>query len=176
MKILKRIGLVICIAVPSTSFAADWYIGLGIGQSYIDQPIFGETGNGFKIFGGANLNQYFALEASYVDIGYPTEDFFGLQTEYTGSQLNGWAKGILPVSKKFDLFAKVGIVNWSLDKTTTSFGLPSQTTSSSGTDLGWGLGAAYNFSNMWSAQLEYEGANVGDGSATFWSISGVYHF
>jgi opacity protein-like surface antigen len=176
MKILKRIGLVICITLPSTSFATDWYLGVGIGTSDVSQAGFGATDNSYKVFGGARLNQYFALEVSYLDIGNPQENFFGFESEYTGSEFIGWAKGILPLGKKFDLFGKAGIVSWSYEETRTDFGLPPQTTSSSGTDLGWGLGAGYNFTKNWAIQLEYEGSNVDEGSITFWYLSGVYYF
>ena len=162
----------------SSGFAAEKYAGFAIGQSVIHQALFGESGNGYKIFGGARLHKNYAIEAAYIDLGNPKQDFFGLRDEYSVWELGVWVKGFLPVgkSKTTELFAKGGIVYWDLEGTNTFFGLQSTKVSETGTDFGWGLGVIFNKWDKFSLQLEYEQTEVIDDRAALWSVAGIYRF
>lgn len=109
-----------------------WYAGAQVGQSTseIDAERIGRNllGNGFtsatfrnnerdsgyKLFGGYQFNQNFALEAGYFDLG----KFGFTATTLPPGALHGNIKikglsldvlGILPISKRFSAFGRVGV-------------------------------------------------------------------
>lgn len=175
---MKKIlsSLFILLANLSTVIAADGYLGAGLGQSEVRQALFGEYGDGFKIFGGARYNQNLAAEIAYQDFGNPSENLFGVETEYEAWAVALWLKGIWPATSKIDLLGKAGLAYWEVDKTTTVFGFPPSTTSASGTDFAWGVGVSFNYWDKLSIQLEYEDINADIDTITLWSISAVYQF
>lgn len=168
--------LAFSLSIPARAYAVDGYVGLGIGQSEINQGVFGEYGDGYKIFGGVRLHPNLALEAAYLDYGKPKENLFGVETEYEATAVAAWAKGLWPVTQKIDLLGKLGLASWNVKKTTTIFGSPPSTTKSDGTNFTWGIGAAFNYWDSFSIQAEYEDVVAGDDTMTLWSISGLYRF
>lgn len=120
-----------------------WYAGAGIGQSRAaiddERIVRSLTANGesiappfytedertraFKLFVGRQLNQYFALEAGYFDLGKfdfsaPTSNngFLRGETGFRGVNLD--LVGQLPVTERFSLLGRVGA---QYAKTTTNF-------------------------------------------------------
>jgi OOP family OmpA-OmpF porin len=109
-----------------------WYLGAGIGQSRanIDDARLirsltangatlgsfttDERGRGYKLFAGKQLNQYFAIEGGYFDLGK-----FSFNSTTSGNGvLNGEAGfrganldlvGQLPLSQRFSLLGRVGM-------------------------------------------------------------------
>jgi OOP family OmpA-OmpF porin len=123
------------LAAIAGSFAmaddSNWYVGGNVGQSRariddtrvvdglleagIDTTALKDDNRhfGFKAFGGYQFNRYFALEAGYFDLGkfgytattVPPAGMTGL------SKINGGnvdAVGILPLSGRFSVFARIG--------------------------------------------------------------------
>lgn len=176
MKVKFSLILLVTLLVISRAYAIDGYIGFGLGQSEINQGFFGEYGNGFKGFGGVRAHPNLAIEGAYLDFGNPSENLFGVETEYEAWALAAWAKGLWPVSKNIELFGKAGLAYWEVDRTTTIFGSTPSKTSSDGTDFAWGAGAAFNYWEKFSIQLEYEDINAEIDTITLWSISAVYTF
>ena len=167
----------------SSGFATEKYAGFAIGSSIVGMSIFGDSGNGYKIFGGARLHKNYAIEAAYIDLGNPTGDLFGLKTEYDMWELGMWVKGFLPVgkSKTTELFAKGGLVHWDIETTTSLSFISSSTSTASGTgnNFGWGLGVIFNKWDKYSLQLEYEHTMVDfqeSKGAGLLSIAVVYTF
>jgi opacity protein-like surface antigen len=180
MRVLSTLALsvsfIVIFLISPATFAADKYIGVGIGISEIEDSGFDSISGGFKFFGGARIHQHFAIEAAYMNFGKPEEDFFGIKGEYDLWELGAWAKGILPVHPQFEVFAKAGLVHWELDATRTLFGFAPVSISAAGHDFSWGLGAAFNASAKISIQLEYDQADVDVDKATLWTAAGVFHF
>ena len=160
----------------SPVYAAGGYLGLGLGQAEIRQGFFGEYGDGYKIFGGVRLHHHLAIEAAYLDFGHPSENLFGVQTKYTSSAFGLWAKGLWPVKRTINLYAKAGLAHWKIDKTTTVFGSSPSKTSTSGSNFAWGAGVAFNSWKRFSLQLEYEDINSDLDTITLWSVAGIYRF
>ena len=182
-----------------------WYIGAGVGQSRatIDEPRLraslaanGETVTGFtkdqrdtgyKLFVGRQLNQYFAVEAGYFDLGK-----FDFQSSTSGNGvLNGQAGfrgvnldllGQLPLSQRLSLLGRVGM---HYTKTSTEFSgnrlLGSTNTHASERKLNakLGLGLEYKFSEALALRGEVERYRLNDavgnrGDADLYSVSLVY--
>ncbi len=182
-----------------------WYIGAGVGQSRatIDEPRLraslaanGETVTGFskdqrdtgyKLFVGRQLNQYFAMEAGYFDLGK-----FDFKSTTSGNGvLNGQAAfrgvnldllGQLPLSQRLSLLGRVGM---HYTKTNTEFSgnrlLGSTNTHASERKLNakLGLGLEYKFSEALALRGEVERYRLNDavgnrGDADLYSVSLVY--
>ena len=182
-----------------------WYIGAGVGQSRatIDEPRLraslaanGETVTGFskdqrdtgyKLFVGRQLNQYFAVEAGYFDLGK-----FDFKSTTSGNGvLNGQAAfrgvnldllGQLPLSQRLSLLGRVGM---HYTKTNTEFSgnrlLGSTNTHASERKLNakLGLGLEYKFSEALALRGEVERYRLNDavgnrGDADLYSVSLVY--
>jgi opacity protein-like surface antigen len=168
--------LMFTLIIPARAFAADGYVGLGIGQSEINQGLFGEYGDAFKIVGGVRLHPNLALEVDYIDYGKPKQNLFGVDVEYEATAVAAWAKGFWPVTQKIDLLGKLGLGAWRVKETATIFGSPPQTTTSNGTNFAWGVGAAFNYWDRLSVQVEYEDVNADIDTMTLWSVSALYRF
>lgn len=156
--------------------AADGYLGVGLGQSEINQGLFGEYGNAYKVFAGARVHQNLVIEVAYIDFGNPSENLFGITKEYDAWAIGTWAKGIWPITTKFELFGKAGWAYWEIEEKTTIFGQQQPTHSSSGNDFTWGIGVAFSQWEKFSMQLEYEDFNTSLDTVTLWSISALYGF
>lgn len=169
-------GSLFCLVAVSPLYAAEGYVGGGLGQSEIRQGLFGEYGNAFKVFGGLRLHPNLAIELAYLDFGNPSENLFGIETQYEAWATAAWAKAIWPATAKIDLIGKAGLAYSKIDKTTTVFGSPPSKTSSSGTNFTWGVGASFNYWKKFSVQAEYEDINSDLDTITLWSISAVYTF
>ncbi|MBB5608349.1 MULTISPECIES: OmpA family protein [unclassified Janthinobacterium] len=182
-----------------------WYIGAGVGQSRatIDEPRLraslaanGESVTGFskdqrdtgyKLFVGRQLNQYFAVEAGYFDLGK-----FDFKSTTSGNGvLNGEAGfrgvnldllGQLPLSQRLSLLGRVGM---HYTKTNTEFSgnrlLGSANTQASERKLNakLGLGLEYKFSEALALRGEVERYRLNDavgnrGDADLYSVSLVY--
>lgn len=107
-----------------------WYLGAGVGQGrYDDYALFDDgsftsdntddTGTALRVFGGVDIGEYFALEATYADFGEATSR---AQSDGSGGAWNAGpqaakiaAKGYdfslvgrLPLTEAWSVFAKVG--------------------------------------------------------------------
>lgn len=176
MKDFRSMLFAILLAGPLGAHAADAYLGFGIGQGYVDQNLFGESDTAYKVFGGVQLHPNFAVEAAYMDLGQPVEDFFGLRQEYDVWAVALWGKGIWPVTERIDLFGKLGFAHWEYDETTRLGSLPPSTTSESANDFGWGIGIGFDVGEKWQIPLEYEQISGDIDKAGLFSISAIYKF
>jgi OOP family OmpA-OmpF porin len=182
-----------------------WYIGAGVGQSRasIDDARLirsltangatlgsfttDERGRGYKVFAGKQLNQYFAIEGGYFDLGK-----FSFNSTTSGNGvLNGEAGfrganldlvGQLPLSQRFSLLGRVGM-NYA--KTSTHFtgnrlaAVTDPNPSERKLGAKAGLGLEYKFSEALAVRAEVERYRINDavgnrGDVDLASVSLVY--
>lgn len=177
----------------STAFAANagWYIGAsGGGTKAKDAPSASEvdaelallgftsrssvddTDTGWKIFGGYKFNPNFAIEGNYADLGELSIKSIvtapSSATINTSWEAKTWALsavGIVPLAYKFDIFGKVGFQYWDVDYKRSAPARASE--SDNGTDLTYGIGADYNFTDRFALRAEWElYQNIGDSNKT----------
>ena len=216
MKISKALigsSLLIALAAPACAQTQGWYIGGGIGQSKANNaggcsdlsgvfdPGFSCTSNdtstGWRLFAGYQLNDHFALEGGYVDLG----DFkisangtvlLNPATASGSDKASGFSfdvVGTLPINEQFGLLGRIGVFAWTLDASATatrSGGIPNPTVSVSdkptGTSLDFGVGVKYDFYKDLGVRAEYQrfqsvgNDNTGKSDIDLISASLVYRF
>jgi hypothetical protein len=150
---------------------AGFYVGGGVGQFNID--IDGVDGideaverlddddTAWQAFVGWRFNQYISLQAAYVDLGRPQDDFStaGSSGNYQ-AELSGFAPaviGTLPLGP-VELSAKLGYYFYDLKIRANIDDLGGNVFQSddSGEDLMYGVGVGLTFFDHLHAKLEYE--------------------
>jgi OOP family OmpA-OmpF porin len=201
MKTNLKLSFAIALAFSASSaFAADdtfvnpdWansavYIGgsVGQGRSHLDDVnvVNTLTGNaplarysddqrdrGFKLFVGKQLNQYFAIEGGYFDLGsYRFDALTTANRAVTGDTklrgLNVDVVGQLPLSERFSILGRVGAqyTRTKTDYNGAAITVPGNRYSSD-TSFGpkVGLGLEYKFSEALAARVEMERNRINSG-------------
>ncbi|TWI01860.1 opacity protein-like surface antigen [Luteimonas cucumeris] len=160
-KMLSRALLVIVLgAAVFGAQAADepgFYLGAGVGQSFVDEAAYDDEDTAFSAFGGYQFNRYFGIEAGYADFGKLQASGAGRALEANAAYLT--AVGTVPFTEQFSGYAKAGFQRWDLDNA-----IPSLTRSSddSGSDPTYGLGLQYRFNDKVALRGEYSRFEVED--------------
>lgn len=124
---------------------AQGYIGGSIGQSdYEDE----ETDTGFKIYGGYKVNQNFAIEGGYTDLGKISDG----SASFSVDGLEIAAVGMLPVNPQFDVFGKVGLFLANTEASVAGLG----SVDDDSNDIFFGLGVAYQVNQQVSIRGTYD--------------------
>lgn len=129
-------------------FSKGYYVGGAIGQSEASTYCNGESGcedsdTAWKIFGGYKLLEKVSIEGAYLNLGDIRKD--GQNSDVTG--FGGYAVGSLPVTEKFDAFAKIGGVYWKSNNTDGD---------EKGFGLSYGLGAKMTLNETTKLRAEWE--------------------
>jgi OOP family OmpA-OmpF porin len=122
---------------------------------------FDSSDTGYKLYGGFTFIKFFALEASYLDLG-SSEDEISVGTDAT-IDTTGWdvyAVGILPIGKHFEIFGKAGIIVW--DAEVAYSGLIKSESDESGSDPAYGAGIAFVFGEHFAVRAEYQRFDISD--------------
>lgn len=152
-----------------------------------------DTDTGWKLFGGYMFNRNLAVEASYADLGELNIDsritapFTGnLETTWEAWSLAVSAVGIWPLAYNFDIFGKAGLHYWDAELKATATaggGVGTGSDDDNGTDVLYGIGAAYNLTDQFALRAEWERyTNIGDDNSTgesdvdMWSAGVQYSF
>lgn len=171
-------GLVF-LAASSACNAADFYVGGSFGQSEVEDysdyasnyddgsftaADFDDSDTALRLFVGADLNPNVAVELGYVDLGEASTDatsdgccFYApgpVSHSLTADGIDLSILGKVPVGESGALGARLGLLKWDgEEKLSDSTG--SLSGSDDGTDLFFGLGGQYNFSEQVGLRGEY---------------------
>ena len=158
--------------LAGTARAAEdgFYIGAAYGETQTQHKIglsnvYDDEDSSYKLIGGWRPFDWFALEASYYDLGEvtlerPVPDLSPFRLEQDGYNLFGV---FLIELASFDLFAKAGVVQSSADLTTGTIAGPTSSVDHD-TDFGWGEGAQVRFRKL-ALRLEYERFEISNGDS-----------
>jgi OOP family OmpA-OmpF porin len=117
--------------------------------------------NGWKIFGGYQVNKNFAVEATYIDwgaikgsgrVGTIPVNVSGDATSFGVA-----AVGILPLNERFSVFGKAGILMTDTSVSAQA-GAGSASEDDSSTELHIGVGALFNVTERFAIRAEWERA------------------
>lgn len=205
MKIIKislslLLSFILTIAyIPIYAAPGSVYVGAGYGTTSADTGVtaitatLDEDDSGFKLFVGRKMDKYFAIEGFYADFGeasltgntgdtFIIDGFvfaFGIDnaaiiSEATAIGFNGLFS--LPITDKFSVFGKLGLIRWDYEITASGSGVPSQTTSDDGTDSFFGFGASYKINDDWSIRGDYDLYEIDDGDVDMLSLNIIKSF
>ena len=184
---------------------SNWYGGLNIGQTHEsinDGAIAtGEMGggltsltdddrdNGYKLFAGYQLNDNFALEAGYFDLGQfgsrAVKDQEGsLKTRAKTRGFNIDLVGSLPLTEKLSAFARAGAHYYEAKdrfQGGEGFVVSDQHRRERDVDMKWGGGLQYDFTQKFAMRLEAERYAINDvignnGKISMYSLGALYRF
>lgn len=150
---LRKLGLamLLILAAATPSFAG-FYVGASYGNTTIevDEPGFSFDADdpSWKVFGGYRFLKFVGVEASYVELGSPSDGSVTIESK-------GWdafGVGMLPLGP-FGLFAKIGVITTDTDITSLA--------EESSTDPAYGVGAEFSFLKI-AIRAEYERFDIED--------------
>ena len=197
----SRLGWIVLALVFSTQIhASDYtgYVGLSLGSTEVNfknvQTAAGATldteDSAFKIFGGVNLHENFALEGSYIDFGEAVLTMpFGSVLTVNGVSvvsigatgvakstadalaLAGVVKGDVGIA---EFFFKGGMHRWESEFTSNFSNVANSSTD--GFDLFFGLGTNIEVSDAFAIRLEYENYTLEDDDIDVMTLGGIYRF
>lgn len=119
--ILKTVVVLTAAILPGLAAAeGHWLFGGAIGAASIDEDVdgfrFDSDSTSFRIYGGYEFNDYFALEAGYMDLGSFNEQVDqGGNIVPVSADADGFtfaARGSFPVGEKFSLHGTIGSFFW----------------------------------------------------------------
>jgi opacity protein-like surface antigen len=153
-----RILILLMILMIATGIQAqDFYLGAGIGNSFIATEIdvvqeeakkLDENATGYKFFAGLTTPTIIGVEGGYRNFGTLTFSEYEFETKMTGWDV--YAMGRFEILAIVDVFAKAGAVFWKTESI-----LLESTIDKSGTDFAWGLGAGVHLGPI-GVRLEWE--------------------
>lgn len=166
-----------------------FYVGAGYGGSRTGEGCLGAcdvTDHSWNLTVGYQFNRHFAIEGGYADFGESTVSgtLVGVpatvRAETTALELVG--VGLLPLTDKFSLYAKLGVFRFDTDS------IASGAFTGSFSDKGFGFTAAaglqYSFWKNFAARVEWQSySDVGTGVPGFekddivvWRVGARYKF
>jgi outer membrane protein with beta-barrel domain len=165
---MRKLGLamVLLLAAATPSFAG-FYAGASIGNTtvQVDEPSFSfdADDSSWKAFAGFRFLKFVGVEASYVELGSPSDGSVTIESK-------GWdafGVGLLPLGP-FALFAKVGVMTTDTEITSLS--------DESSTDPAYGVGAEFGFSKI-AIRAEYERFDIEDTDEVYMiSVGAAFRF
>ncbi len=172
----KLIGpILVTLGMTSTALAQNgFYAGASIGQATIDGcdglTKCDDEDTGWKVFGGWEFNRNIAIEGAWVDFGEVSGSIGGSKVR---AEVDGWVlagKGMLPLTEQFGVFAKLGMIMWDVEGSGAASGIDDD-----GTDLIYGLGAQYMFTDRFGVVGEWEWYDI-DNDVDLFSIGALFKF
>jgi OOP family OmpA-OmpF porin len=162
------------------------YVGAGVGKATIeldDEDGFGfdSDDTAFKVFGGYNFNQYFAIEAAYFDGGAPEETVISVPgargtIEVGTTGLIASVLGRVPLGDMFSLYGKLGFASYDAEIKGRVNGNVVAEDDGSDDDVAYGVGAAFNLGASFELRAEYEAISISDGDFNMLTVNGLFKF
>jgi hypothetical protein len=152
--------VVMGICAPLQAFAAGGYLGgswLSTSAEF-DTAVedFDTDESGWKVFAGFDADRYVGVEVSYRDMGH-FSDIRGSNS--LDADITAWEaslRGILPLGKVLDLFAKIGYAKVSFDGDVATGPIISADIDADGWDLMYGVGLSVNLGERFGLRAEWE--------------------
>jgi len=160
----------LCMTAGIASADSGFTVGASAGYSKIKDSegglSFDANDIGWKAFGTYMFTNGIGIEGGYVDFGKPDASIFGSNLAIDAGGWNLYAVGSLPLSERFDLFAKAGAIRWDADSIVDGVNVGSD----SGTVLALGLGGRWNISDSLGFRSEFDWYDVSEADSV-WMVS-----
>lgn len=163
------------------------YFGFAIGfpASNQDCDYYGYncdgTDTGFKVYGGKQLHENFAVEIAFHDLGRLRNEQGGFETIAQSEGLNLSLVGLIPFNEFGFFYGKAGYMLADTRYSRIEGGVTTQTDDESG-DFSFGAGVAFRFGQHYDIRAEFESLNdlsgdfaPGGDTITSFSIGGTVY-
>lgn len=177
----------------SAQASAEFYVGGGIGDATVETSEdfdegsldFNESDFGSKIFAGYMFSEYLGVEASYIDLGSPSQSFgfdggedsvnYDFKAELTGFTVQGVVA--YPFGSVFEVNAKLGIVSYDAEiEVKETFSGDRLRLDDDGEELAYGIGGKYNIERF-ALRFDWDIYDVGDvDDVSMWTFGAQYSF
>ncbi len=135
-------------SVDTTAFSGE--VLFGYANHDASGSPFSDSVFSYGIRGGYQVNENFAIEASYQELG-EAEDSNGVNTlKMDASALMLGVKGIYPLQNGFSVVGRLGLSSLTLDLSDSTGSI-----SDDGTELYFGIGAQYDINEQFYVGAEY---------------------
>jgi len=172
------------VSVTTSTAIAEPYVGIGIGTAFYDADLTGlgggkleEDSTGTKLYGGYSFNKYFAAEASVYNFAEASIGAFEVtpgnfvSAAVSMKGVGAYAVGMYPVSKKFNLMAKLGMLSWDADLSVNN-----TSATNDGTDAAYALAASYAFTKELLVTAEWESFQTDNPELSMFSLGFRFNF
>lgn len=167
---MKKTLFIASFLISSTTFAGG-YVGISAGMSDIDEGYL-DNGTSFSFTGGYELNDNFALEASYIDLGDMDDNIgAGLTLSVDGYVVS--AVGKVPLSNAIDLFGKVGMFVWGATADRDGYGA---VFNDDGVDATFGLGASIDITSNFGLYAQFQQFDINDSEVQNYALGAQLMF
>jgi len=136
---------------------------------------------GFKVYGGKQLHENFAVEVSYQDLGRLRKDRVTFNTIAESEGLNLSLVGIIPIGGGSFFYGKAGYMLSSTDYSRVEGSITTRTSDERG-DFTFGAGFGFRFNEKYDIRAEFESLNdltddyvPGGDTITSFSIGGTIY-
>ncbi len=192
------IALGTVVAAPAPA-AAGWYLGVGAGGTEaddldslsaadlqealesggvsvtVDSVSADDSDSGWKLYGGFQFNDYFALEAFYADLSFFDISVSGTADDGSGPVAYSADTGLdprgfgvygalmVPIGAGFSVVGKAGGIHWNADIPLSISGggsLADTSVGDDGTDFAWGGGLRYHVTDHVAVEVQYESFDI----------------
>lgn len=145
-----KFSLFFIVLLSCVTANAETYLGFSYGSVDYDTPTFDKP-NGYSLFGGYKYTENFSLELAYADFGDSKDGIAPVWT-LSGTTIGLGGRYLIPVNEAFNFAVGLGIHSWDVSLDEAGYG---ELGSDSGTDLYYGIGAAYSFTEKFSLGLDH---------------------
>ena len=152
-----------------------FYVGLGLGVAQVsaDFTLIDDSSRAYKAYLGYAFNEHVSVQGLYMSLGdFEAVNPFVADAQRAvanGSGFNASVVLTLPLSERFDLQAKTGVLFWRADANFENI-------DSSGSDMSFGIGARYRFSPTVSVGIDYEMLDFGGTDAHVGTLAFDFRF
>lgn len=174
-------------AISASLFAANAYaepsayVFGALGQSSYKSGGESESDTSFGLGGGYSFNENFSIEARYDDFGeLEASEYDGgsaISAKLSASAMSVGVVASVPFSETFSAYGKLGLSFWDVDGSISSSYF-SGSSSESGNDFNFGLGAQFSATENVKIGAEYNMLNIGDLDLDIntFSVFAKFHF
>ncbi|EPJ48064.1 MAG: hypothetical protein OFPII_08070 [Osedax symbiont Rs1] len=185
-KVILAVSLSSVLLVTQSN-AGDLYLGTSLGKSNFSLSgsekaefasdgvsITDKSATSYKLYTGYRFNPNFALEFSYANLGELKMNAGSIHGKTEANSVGVSALGIIPIYENLEFFGKLGVHRWDT-KTKVLFDDFTETTSESGTNVHYGIGASYIL-NQIALRVEIERFKVDKANSTLVTTGISYRF
>ena len=188
---LRIILLAVASLVAAPAAAQGFYVGAHFGEatykgSCDDVSTCDNSDTAWRVLGGYQFNQNFAIEAGYADLGEISgRDNTGFGTGTATAQATAMdvvAVVMLPLANRFGLYGKAGIYRAEVDTHVSLPGLGSDSASESNNGFTFGAGVSFSLAQNialrgeWQRYREVGGDETGEDDIDVLSVGVVFRF